>query len=110
MAAENRRARRIDDPINFSKGGETNVRLGCSFSHNRVDSSSLGVWRNRRGIGRNCEVAIRFVPCDVCDFFLSRPARRKKDSVTYTAAFWTISRACARDLIKPGIWMRAVNV
>ncbi len=69
----------------LSKGGETNVRLGCNVSYNRVDSSSIWIWRNCRGIGRNCEVVIRFVPGDMCGLFLSGLEGRKKSSITIVA-------------------------
>jgi hypothetical protein len=31
---------------------------GRNFSDNRADSSTVEIWRNHRGIGRNCEVLI----------------------------------------------------
>jgi len=76
------------------------------ISDNRTDSSGIWLWRNRRGIGRNCEAAIRFVPGDMCNLSLS-PAGEEEEEFRNDSALleiacmlvrlrWTVvaNRAC----------------
>ncbi len=59
--------------------------MGCNFSDNRADSSAAWIWRNRRGIGGNCQVLIFSVPGDVRDLLFLR-LERKKGSISPAAS------------------------
>ena len=41
------------------------VRLGRNIFNNRHNSSSIRIWRDRRGVGGNCQIPILSVPGDV---------------------------------------------
>jgi hypothetical protein len=63
------------------------VRLGRNISNNRHHSSGIGIWRDRRGVGGNCQVPIPSIPGDVhylCDF---RMERQRSSLINGTARF-----------------------
>ena len=62
------------------KGGEYNVGLGYYFSDNRIDSSSIWIWRHRRSIGGHCQTLIRAVLGYVRNLF-SAGTQRKPSAV-----------------------------
>jgi hypothetical protein len=68
--------------------------LGCDFSNNRGDSSSVWIRRNRRGIGGNCEVLVLSVPSDVRNLFLLRLERKRSSVISKLAEVgeWTGER------------------
>ncbi len=41
------------------------VRLGRNIFNNRYNCSGIRIWRDRRGVGGNCQVPILSVPGDV---------------------------------------------
>lgn len=77
----------------IAEGGDTNVGLGYYFSDNRIDSSSIWIWRHRRRIGGHCQVLIRAVLGDVRDLF--SPRTEGKRSTVISIAF-TIERLSSR--------------
>ena len=70
------------------------------ISDNRTDSSGIWLWRNRRGIGRNCEAAIRFVPGDMCNLSLS-PAGEEEEEFRNDSALLEIAWYWSCDFVGP---------
>ena len=58
------------------------VRLGRNILNNRHNSSRIGIWRDRRSGGGNCQVPILSVPGDVHNF-LSVGPERKTSTITH---------------------------
>ena len=73
--------------------------MGCNFSSNRADSSGPWIWRDRSGIGRNCQVLILSVPGDVRDLLCLR-LERKKGSISSGCLIqlWKVARAGSVNL------------
>ena len=63
------------------------VRLGRNILNNRHNSSGIGIWRDRRSGGGNCQVPILSVPGDVhylCDL---RVERQRSSLISGAARF-----------------------
>src|SRR5438067_9070727 len=56
--------------------------LGCNISNHCVNSSRSWIWRNRSGVGRNCEIVILSVPGDVRDLLCLRVEGKKGSIMT----------------------------
>jgi hypothetical protein len=57
------------------------VRLGCNFSNNRSNRSSVWIWRNRRGISGNCQVSVLSLPSNVRDLLYLRPEGKRSSLI-----------------------------
>ena len=72
------------------------VRLGRNIFNNRHHSSGIGIWRDRRGVGGNCQVPIPSIPGDVhhlCDFRMER----QRSSLINGAARFNSAQTEKRD-------------